>query len=142
MKKADIVLHLDDGADFAEDIVSEGAVWRVQTKADLSVCEAEIADLVISTKNDVGVDSLLAKLADYSRQYVMTGEHQIVTRQRHLVELKGVAAGLDACGDGTLPLEIRAEYLRQATDALGRFVGLVDIEDVLDRLFAGFCIGK
>jgi tRNA modification GTPase len=35
-----------------------------------------------------------------------------------------------------------AEDLRIAQTALARLVGRVDVETVLDRLFAGFCIGK
>jgi tRNA U34 5-carboxymethylaminomethyl modifying GTPase MnmE/TrmE len=38
--------------------------------------------------------------------------------------------------------ELAAEDLRHAVDALGRVVGRVDIEDVLDVLFHDFCIGK
>jgi tRNA modification GTPase len=32
--------------------------------------------------------------------------------------------------------------LRAASVSLGRVVGSIDVEDVLDRLFKGFCIGK
>jgi tRNA modification GTPase len=39
-------------------------------------------------------------------------------------------------------LELRAEELRLAAYALGRITGRVDVDDILDRIFAGFCIGK
>jgi tRNA modification GTPase len=38
--------------------------------------------------------------------------------------------------------ELMAEELRLAARHLGRLVGHVDVETVLDRLFEGFCIGK
>jgi tRNA modification GTPase len=38
--------------------------------------------------------------------------------------------------------EMVAEELRAATAALGRLLGRVDVEDVLDRIFGEFCIGK
>ena len=38
--------------------------------------------------------------------------------------------------------ELLAEELRIAVLALERLVGRIDVEDVLDRLFSGFCIGK
>ncbi|MFP3340156.1 hypothetical protein R0J91_19415, partial [Micrococcus sp. SIMBA_131] len=41
-----------------------------------------------------------------------------------------------------LPLEIRAEELRLAADALGRITGTIDVEDLLDTIFSQFCIGK
>ena len=44
-----------------------------------------------------------------------------------------VAAGAD---------EILAEELRVAAHALGRLLGKVDVEDILDKIFKDFCIGK
>ena len=35
-----------------------------------------------------------------------------------------------------------ADLLRQAGEAIGRLTGRVDVEDMLDRLFREFCIGK
>jgi tRNA modification GTPase len=35
-----------------------------------------------------------------------------------------------------------AHHLRDATTALDELVGAVDIEDILDRVFATFCVGK
>jgi tRNA modification GTPase len=35
-----------------------------------------------------------------------------------------------------------AEDLRSASDGIGRVTGRIDVEDVLDRLFGEFCIGK
>jgi tRNA modification GTPase len=40
------------------------------------------------------------------------------------------------------PPELLAEELWLAARALGRIAGRVDVEDVLDRIFASFCIGK
>jgi len=38
--------------------------------------------------------------------------------------------------------ELFAEELRLAARALGRVTGRVDVEDVLDKIFSSFCIGK
>jgi tRNA modification GTPase len=38
--------------------------------------------------------------------------------------------------------ELRAEELRVASVALGRLVGRIEIEDLLDGIFGEFCIGK
>jgi tRNA modification GTPase len=40
------------------------------------------------------------------------------------------------------PDEVAADLLRSAGDAIGRLTGRIGIDDVLDRLFAEFCIGK
>ena len=48
-----------------------------------------------------------------------------------------------ALGEATLTeLELAAEDLRQAAQALERLLGRIDTEAVLDRLFLAFCIGK
>jgi tRNA modification GTPase len=39
-------------------------------------------------------------------------------------------------------LELLAEELRAAATDLGRLVGKIDVEDVLDIIFRDFCIGK
>ena len=39
-------------------------------------------------------------------------------------------------------IDISADFTRSASISLGRIVGSVDIEDVLDEIFLGFCIGK
>jgi tRNA modification GTPase len=39
-------------------------------------------------------------------------------------------------------LELIAEELRAATDAVGRLTGRIDVEDVLGEIFSRFCIGK
>jgi tRNA modification GTPase len=41
-----------------------------------------------------------------------------------------------------LPASVAAVHVRAAVDALDELIGVVDTEDVLDRLFATFCIGK
>jgi tRNA modification GTPase len=47
-----------------------------------------------------------------------------------------------AQNDAPDSLEIRAEELRLAADALGRITGAIDVEDLLDVIFSQFCIGK
>jgi tRNA modification GTPase len=39
-------------------------------------------------------------------------------------------------------IELKAERLRQAGDAIGRLTGRIDVDDWLDVIFREFCIGK
>jgi len=50
-----------------------------------------------------------------------------------------LSLAIDAEGRG---LELAAEDLRLAARALGRLTGAVDVEALLDIVFADFCIGK
>ena len=38
--------------------------------------------------------------------------------------------------------ELAAEELRTAAHSLGRLIGRVDVEDILDTIFREFCVGK
>ncbi|MGC1407643.1 MAG: tRNA uridine-5-carboxymethylaminomethyl(34) synthesis GTPase MnmE, partial [Acetobacteraceae bacterium] len=64
-----------------------------------------------------------------------------LTQARHRAALLEVAARLAGAQSAELP-ELRAEDLRLGLRALGRITGSVGVEDILDTLFARFCIGK
>ena len=55
---------------------------------------------------------------------------------------KGLGAAASLLADEVQPLELAAVEARGALEALGALVGETVGEDVLDRLFARFCIGK
>ncbi len=73
------------------------------------------------------------------------GEAPLVTRERHARALRAardeVAGFLDAMDDG-VPMEFAATHLRDAVGALETLVGAVSVDDVLDRVFGSFCVGK
>lgn len=73
------------------------------------------------------------------------GEAPLVTRERHARALRAardeVAAFLDAM-DIAVPMEFAATHLREAVAALEDLVGAVSVDDVLDRVFGSFCVGK
>lgn len=96
--------------------------------------------MAVSALSGVGLDDLRATVATRVGQLV-AGEPALVSRARQRERLEAALKELDGCMEARLP-ELKAEHLRKATQEIGRLVGLVDVEDVLDRLFAGFCIGK
>jgi tRNA modification GTPase len=65
----------------------------------------------------------------------------VITRERHRTAL-GEAHQAIARGTAQIETELFAEDVRLAARAVGRISGRVDVEDVLDRLFSAFCIGK
>jgi tRNA modification GTPase len=69
------------------------------------------------------------------------GEAAPLTRERHRATAMAALTALDRAL-GAPDLELQAEDLRLAVRELGRMTGRVDVEDVLDRIFAEFCIGK
>ena len=64
-----------------------------------------------------------------------------LTRTRHREALNETLAALKRASEVTA-VELFAEDLRLAARSLGRITGRVDVEDILDRIFLEFCIGK
>jgi tRNA modification GTPase len=115
------------------------ALWTVGTKMDVAPVEAEYA---LSAKNGVGIPQLLAALAAFAEAAAGGGAPSLLSRERDLVALTSAQESLDRFLSEGATDEIAAEHLRQAGLALERLVGRIDTEQVLDRLFASFCIGK
>ncbi|HEX5724210.1 MAG TPA: hypothetical protein VFX98_02020, partial [Longimicrobiaceae bacterium] len=73
------------------------------------------------------------------------GEAPLVTRERHARGLRAARAELEhflAALAEAVPMEFAATHLRAAAGALEDLVGAVTAEDVLDRVFGQFCVGK
>jgi tRNA modification GTPase len=134
-------------------VESESIAWLVANKIDLVAEEEqrriewrfdtkEIVNFV-SSKTGAGVDELVNAIARFAER-LFTPEPALVTRERHRAHLKETVLALQgaqrAAQDGRE--EIMAEQLRLATRALGKLLGRVDVEDVLDVIFRDFCIGK
>ncbi len=103
--------------------------------------------LVVSAVTGVGLDALaeamsrmLVSSSNTSRQWLG------VTATRCSESLEAVAASLahaeESAGIANIGDELLAVDLREALDHLGRVLGAVYTEDILDRVFSKFCIGK
>ncbi|MFO1060235.1 MAG: tRNA uridine-5-carboxymethylaminomethyl(34) synthesis GTPase MnmE [Dongiaceae bacterium] len=88
-----------------------------------------------------GLPALTAHLAACVAERIGLTEAPSLTRARHRATLAACRAALARAADAALP-ELAAEDLRLAVRELGRLTGRVDVEDLLDRIFAEFCIGK
>ena len=134
--------------------LTEATVLAVLTKADLQSTTAprEPTHSWVSAERGDGLPELLARI-----DAVVTGsasvpsasddpDNVVVTRERHQRALREahdeVAHFLDGWSSGVLPATVAAVHLQSARDALSGLVGAIGTEDILDRVFADFCIGK
>ena len=122
---------------------------RIGTKADRVDSEeertarADRCEIVTSLVTGEGLDTLVGRLGEWARRALGGRGAALVTRTRQRSALAGCRVALDeALGGADRPLELRAEELRRASDALGRVTGRVDVEELLDVIFGEFCIGK
>ena len=86
---------------------------------------------------------LIAALVGFAQIILAAARAGLISRARQRELLQETAASLRRSsrwsGEGE---ELAAEELRVAAHALGRLLGRVDVEDILDMIFQDFCIGK
>lgn len=153
--EADLVLWLTDSPDSGARRAATAPAWIVRNKVDLDAerggaigrANSETAqkgvDFEISAKQGDGIGELVSALVSFAESYFGGGEGGLITRerQRRLLEetSRSLHRSIEVIGQGD---EFAAEDLRAAAYTLGRLLGRVDVEDILDVIFREFCIGK
>ncbi|MBA3448652.1 MAG: tRNA uridine-5-carboxymethylaminomethyl(34) synthesis GTPase MnmE, partial [Pseudaminobacter sp.] len=146
-KAADLVLHLVDGSNpvetgyFSLDVET---LW-VGTKQDLwlGTGGGSEFDAALSTVTGNGVSELIERLGQHALAALGNAGDVLPSRQRHVSLLVECLTCLQFASSAVdLPVELRCEELRAASDRLGMIVGATHVEDLLDVIFSQFCIGK
>ncbi len=121
----------------------------VLTKADRSPIAEVPGAIPVSAMNGDGLTVLLARIVGVLAETLgdtPVDDAPIVTRARHAQALalahEEMSAFIAAWTEGALPAPVVAVHLRAAAGALEELVGAIDVEDVLDRVFRTFCVGK
>ena len=131
--RADIILWLGDEADqpFPERSL------LIAAKSDLG---GEAAGLRISSVSGEGVDALVGVIVGRAQALLpKPGALALNERHRQILSEVNVELGAALSADNLL---IVAECLRLARRKLDELTGRAGVEDMLDALFGGFCIGK
>ncbi|MGZ5713718.1 MAG: tRNA uridine-5-carboxymethylaminomethyl(34) synthesis GTPase MnmE [Caldimonas sp.] len=160
--EADVVVFLRDltrlgepGYDAGEALIAErlgaaaGRVLEVFNKSDAASAEAlgsrPSRAIVISAATGAGLDELRRELLERAG-WQAGGEGVFAARARHVDALQRARSHLrDAQAHaeaGDTALELVAEELRRAHDALGEITGRFTADDLLGAIFGRFCIGK
>jgi tRNA modification GTPase len=98
-------------------------------------------EIWLSAKTGVGVDLLRSKLLE-SAGWQAVGEGAFMARARHLDALARGAEHIVAARESAAQLELFAEELRLAQEALSEITGEFTADDLLGEIFSRFCIGK
>ena len=122
---------------------------KCDSAADTSALEKKFEGFCIAKisclKND-GIDALKNKIIELVKKYrIRAAADDILVSARHADALVRAADFLaEALGNSqsSAPAEITASGLREALSCLGEIVGKTDNEEILDRIFSKFCIGK
>jgi len=140
-ERADLVLGLRAIDSQPNQTVTAERHLAVATKIDLSGAMMP-GEIGVSAITGEGVPTLLDAIA--ARLSGRAGaEPALLTRERHRIAVSDAIDALERMTEARHgQAEMLAEDVRLAVAALERLVGRVDVEDVLDQLFSGFCIGK
>ncbi len=166
MQSAAIVVYLFDvnemDAKAVEKVVEEFATSLVSTKGHLILVgnkteghnptslhahfqELNPTPLFISAKTNHGVEDMKRSMVNYLIHQRPAGEDTVVSNQRHYHSLSKANDSLlnafNGLGNAT-PSDLIAADVRQSLFYLGQITGEVGTEDLLDHIFANFCIGK
>ncbi|MDQ6959675.1 MAG: tRNA uridine-5-carboxymethylaminomethyl(34) synthesis GTPase MnmE [Mariprofundaceae bacterium] len=133
---------------------SQKKTWKMEDRVDIRVmnkCDLPGGSMIpndfmpVSARNGSGMDALIKQLAQHL-DAVPTGEEGLlITRERHRQLLmqarKYLLQGCSLLG-GAAQLDLVAFEWRQAWSSLGEILGIGDMDQILDRIFSEFCIGK
>ena len=148
-KNADIIVFINEPKKriqegFDKKIFKNKILIKVTNKIDLYK-DIKTEGIAISCKTRKGFKAFLKTLEEKVEGLIGNEEKEAgPTRARHVFNLrnsqKNLRKSLKELNNNNI--EISAEYLRMASVSLGRIVGSIDVEEVLDHIFKGFCIGK
>ena len=122
-----------------------GKVILLRTKGDLHPGAGE--GITVSVVSGEGLDLVRQETATrvFGDRIQLADIEPALTRERHRERLLQAEAALRLalaeCGPTGDPVLV-SHHAREATAHLDELIGTVDIEAVLDRVFASFCIGK
>ncbi|KAJ1453186.1 hypothetical protein M885DRAFT_485907 [Pelagophyceae sp. CCMP2097] len=148
---------LANKADVGRTVVSSAQDLRelCETPIDADIFAALNAApwLQVSATQQTGLDAVVSHLdetvarlfggdSDTASPRQLLSDAPAITRARHRYHVENALEALDSALQMDLATELRAEELRTASVELGRVVGAIDVENVLDVLFRDFCIGK
>ncbi len=142
-----VLLCIETGHGPASDEISaDRPTLLLRTKADLNGGTAG-EGLPVSAVSGEGLAELRRSVVErvFADRVTLADLEPALGRARHRTALararEALGSALEQLG-GAGDAVLTAHHVRQATTALDELVGAVDIEEVLDRVFASFCVGK
>ncbi len=100
--------------------------------------------ILVSLKEELNLDNLINEIKKRLKDKFLINDNVLISRERHRLNLEKCIHHLNVFLENNSISEFdkAAEDIRIATRYLGKVVGDVDVEEVLDKIFSDFCIGK
>ena len=146
--KADLVICIHDrvnGAYQDPDLgIDPQKMIHVRNKSDLEPdCRSSSDLLSVSARTGQGIDELMQHIGARAKCGFGVKESSIIMRLRHKEHIIQSIQALERVEkhNGEY-IELISEDIRLAASQIGAITGRVDVEEMLDRVFSDFCIGK
>ncbi len=97
--------------------------------------------VTISAKQRQGIDILLDRIHSYIEEQFTSNSNLLITRTRYREALQETLENLDMF-NLKKEIELSAEDIRLAARGLGKITGRIEVDDILNKIFGSFCIGK
>lgn len=97
--------------------------------------------LLLSAKQQTGIDNLLQDINQRIANQFTAASGALITRQRYREILNDVFKDLSAFNLNK-SIELAAEDIRLAARSIGKITGRIEVDEILDKIFGSFCIGK
>jgi len=157
MQQADLNVHLIDATRMDHESVEKEIDTLPKTRVVIGFTKWDLAPregmassggrpiVRLSARTGAGLDALKAEIVRLLELEEEVYDQPVVS-MRHVMELRvcidQAQSAVRALTAGSEMLVIAAGYLRAAAEALGRVVGRVYTDDLLDSVFSRFCVGK
>ena len=148
ISEADIVIAIYDASineKYNFNILNgyEGKIVYVANKVDKVIRKNIInkSHIQISAKYNQGIDELVNIIINMIKENFSSSSNCLITRIRYRKALEECLDNLEIFSLDK-EIELAAEDIRLACRAIGKITGNVEVDEILDKIFGSFCIGK
>ena len=149
MDGADVIIYMVDSSDAVsidDAMVSDARCIPVLNKVDIA--DKDMKGFVrLSVTTGFGFSELCSKIKEKLTSDLSVSDESalVIENDRQRENLSRASSSLTAAKlalKEDLPLDIVSMDIQEALEALGELTGEVTTDDILDRIFGSFCVGK
>jgi tRNA modification GTPase len=141
IENADIIIHV---------ITPNEDTYKIKENEILVANKCDICDkpdkknaIYVSAKTGAGIDTLMNTIKTRVNEIAGNGENDLMINARTYDLVKTAADELQsALSIGADDYDILSEHVRYAADAIGKILGQIGTNEILDTTFSQLCLGK
>ena len=146
---ADIIIYMVDSSDMGAmdgSVLSDPRCIAVLNKSDLKDVDMD-GFVKLSVVTGAGFSELCSRITEKLTSDLGVSDESalVIENDRQKENLSRAVSSLQAARlavESGLPLDIVSMDIQEALEALGELTGEVTTDDILDRIFGSFCVGK